>query len=286
MLKRRKPQRVTLRVKTRSRRRKGLGLLVVAVFGSAAAWAAWKAAAPRARAWAAPALTIEAVDASAVPDAARPEVLAVLAALKGRPVSPFEPARLTSSLRARFPYLDGLQLKRSWTARSLTASASLKKAAARVGSSERWLSTEGELFPAPPGLYPEGLARLQLGAAAPEPAELKALAGFLGGLPQGREVREAGYENGGGWSFKLADGLALRWGGLGRAADKWRKLDEVLADARGRYPGVLSANLRYFDDGRILIEPQPKAPEPAKRRPAAKAVRRADAGNPASKDQG
>ncbi|TPW19960.1 MAG: hypothetical protein FD126_2166, partial [Elusimicrobia bacterium] len=104
-----------------------------------------------------------------------------------------------------------------------------------------------------------GLPRVELGAF-PAGGDLGGLArlvlsaGSEGALPAkplayAYDARERG------WTVTLEDGTTLAWGGLDWTEEKLRRLREVLADAAGRVPKGFTADLRYFEDGRILVRP-------------------------------
>jgi hypothetical protein len=201
----------------------------------------------------APMLTVSSVDASGVPERARGEVDKALKPWVGRAVGPFEMSRLEKQLRERFGWLDRLRLSRSWAAHAVRAEAALKQPVAQT-TDRRWLGSDGALFQTPEGLY---AARLPVLAAPKQAVDLRPLVAFLAEF--GPKLKITGAEYSGaeeGWTFWNADGLRLRWGDLARGPEKLEKLSKVLDDARGRFGAVQSADLRFFADGRVLVEPK------------------------------
>jgi hypothetical protein len=100
--------------------------------------------------------------------------------------------------------------------------------------------------------------RLDLSGADHE--ALKALAAFLpqalrpGALDSRLEaMRFISAEDG--WQARLSDGTVALWGDLRFTRQKLARLREVRALAREEFGGALAADLRYFEDGRLLIRP-------------------------------
>lgn len=56
-----------------------------------------------------------------------------------------------------------------------------------------------------------------------------------------------------GWEALLADGTKVLWGGLQFTREKAERLRQALDDARAQQAGEFTADLRYFEDGRILL---------------------------------
>ena len=56
-----------------------------------------------------------------------------------------------------------------------------------------------------------------------------------------------------GWRATLEDGTSVQWGALNWTGEKLSRLREVMEDARGRGLERVSADLRYFEDGKILL---------------------------------
>ena len=58
-----------------------------------------------------------------------------------------------------------------------------------------------------------------------------------------------------GWEASLADGTKVQWGRLEWTKEKLSRLSEAVADARSKEPGAFSADLRWFEDGKVLLKP-------------------------------
>lgn len=258
-------QQVSLRVKVRDRRRRIVArfFLLLALFGGG--WIALKASdlPGRLRRWAGPLLVVESVDASRVPEPARAEVQRAMDPWAGRSVGLLEVGRQEKALRAKLGYLDGLKLERSFSTRIVTASAGLKAPVARViGGSIRWLGADGEIFDAPPGLYTGTLFELK---APKTDVDLKPFVAFLGELGPKLGIVRGEYEGPEeGWTFWDGTGLKLKWGQLSKGPEKLQRLSQVLDDAKGRFGGVGTADLRFFEDGRVLVEPRAAAGRPGR----------------------
>lgn len=175
---------------------------------------------------------------------------------------PFEPDRRGAALLERHPWLEQVSAGRSWTRRTVRFLAVPRAAVAvvpvRQGTS--YLGEDGLLFAAPAAAVPAaGLPRVELGAF-PAGGDLKDLAALVraagaeGALPAkpasyAYDARERG------WQVTLEDGTRLAWGPLGWTDEKLKRLREVLSDAATRLPKGFTADLRYFEDGRILVRP-------------------------------
>ena len=88
-------------------------------------------------------------------------------------------------------------------------------------------------------------------------AAAKALTGMLQGPLAGNlESLARGGSSEEGWEAKLKDGTRVLWGDLRWTDEKSARLREVLDDAGA--PGKrLTADLRHFEDGRILVRAVP-----------------------------
>lgn len=88
-------------------------------------------------------------------------------------------------------------------------------------------------------------------AKAPED-ERRALGAFLSETPVAvSRMRFVSAEDG--WEALLADGTKVLWGGLRFTREKAERLRQALDDARAKQEGQFTADLRYFEDGRILL---------------------------------
>jgi len=174
---------------------------------------------------------------------------------------PGMPARVARDLETRFPCVREVDAERTWSEHSVDFVVTLRRPVAFLGSGksgDRFLGEGGGLFTAPEGLFPEeGLPRADL-KGLPDDADLGkvsrwlAVAGGADGLPA--PMREVRFDKAsGGWSVALADGTHLRWGDLRWTREKLRRLKEVLADASARFGKGLTADLRHFEQGKILI---------------------------------
>jgi len=207
------------------------------------------------------------------------EVAGAPAALAG-PLSRFlrgESAGAGFSARAaelaqRFPALQAVHIRRDWLGHRARVEVTLRRAlgrALRGGRPAGFLDPDGVVFRAPETLYPEARLVLEVGDA--DAARLQALAEALdvlsrdGNLPAPMErlSYRSAYD---GWEVFLRDGTKVLWGDLSWTREKLARLREALAEARGRFPGALAAassrdgvplvaDLRYFEDGRVLLRP-------------------------------
>jgi hypothetical protein len=167
------------------------------------------------------------------------------------------PSEAAEALAKDFPVFSEIKVSRSWRGAPRLTFA-LRRAAARLSDGRSFLSDDGVAFAAPAELFPEPLPQVDVkGAPA---AELKALSAALGvirterGLPSPfKGMRYASREDG--WMAELEDGTKVQWGKLDWTAERIERLKQVLEAARVDLPrpGPLTADLRYFEDGRILV---------------------------------
>ena len=167
----------------------------------------------------------------------------------------------SEELLKRFECLRSVKARRDFRRPIIRFDCELRAALGRVEARGRpagYLGENGALFTAPDGIYDQPLPALELNAAAP--GELKALADFLREFSPSPDLpgalarmRYTSPEDG--WQALLSDGTTVLWGNLDWTAEKLSRLKEVLRDARGRFEGPLTADLRYFEDGKVLLRP-------------------------------
>ncbi|MDE2509619.1 MAG: hypothetical protein KGL74_00730, partial [Elusimicrobia bacterium] len=130
--------------------------------------------------------------------------------------------------------------------------------ALRRGRAAGYLADDGTVFAAPEGVYAPSGASADVGDAADgdrralarEWPALTAPGAFPSPLVEMSYVSAAD-----GWQARLADGTTALWGRLDYTKDKLARLGEALNDARGKNPGAFSADLRWFEDGKVLLRP-------------------------------
>lgn len=254
---RRRRFRVVARPKVRGQRaRKAAAVAAVAVLGGLAAATVWQLrrdapswTALRARL----APRVSSVVVEGAPEPLRGKLERFLTDADGRP------SRVDRSgeLLAAFPCLAGASASRRWLDHELVYRVTVRKAVARTLDG-RGLSDDGVLFPAQDGVpVPDGPA-IDPGAATR--ADLKGFAALLGDLDRASPVqaglRTAKYDGAGAWTLAFEDGTRVDFGDLRWKRQKLERLREVLADGRAQFAGVsLSADLRYFEDGKVLLKP-------------------------------
>lgn len=241
-------QRVSLRVKLqRENGRRRFGLVVFVALAAAAGYALSKADIGSWRAQAAAALTYRSVEAVGVPEGSRARMLELTA----RPPAWGGEAAFAETLAAAFPELKLAGVRRRLIARRLEIAWSQRTPLVRF-SDGRVLAREGGLFR--PAQAEGGVPLVELAGAAAENADGPALAAAFealekSGLPKPARIRLES----GGWRLVWEDGTEAAWGETGRADDKAARLAEVLKDARRRFPARIAADLRFFDDGRVIV---------------------------------
>jgi cell division septal protein FtsQ len=168
-----------------------------------------------------------------------------------------------AALKTKFPCVADVTVRRAWGEKRSTLTPTLRRAQApalRLGRPAGFLSDDGVVFAAPDGAY--ALAGPSVDVAGAGDADLKALArewpalsapgAFPAPLSEMAYVSAAGD---GWWEARLTDGTDVAWGRLDWTKEKLARLAEALADARAKTPGSFSADLRYFEDGKVLLKP-------------------------------
>jgi len=204
---------------------------------------------------------VDSLVVSGAPEPLAGEVLAAVGWEPGQVWGPWAPRRVAEELKSRFSCLSEVRPERSWRAHSVRLAVELRRAVAltRGAGGGGFLAGDGTVFSAPPGVVPEqGLPVVELPAGGKE-ADMRRLAAFIGasggeaGFPSPL-VRAAFAGGDAGWSAELADGTILQWGDLRWTRQKMGRLKEVLTDASAKFGGKLAADLRHFEDGKILIK--------------------------------
>jgi len=206
---------------------------------------------------------VDSVSVLGAPPALERGLLASLGWKAGERWGPVRPYRAARRLRAAFPCIRDVALRRSWLSRSVLYEVALREPLAalyRSGRPSGYLGREGEIFEAPEGVYAQPLPAADV-TLLPAGAPLEELARFIerAGLPDALPAKLAAlrYDPAeGGWTAGLADGTALRWGGLDWTEEKFERLREVFADALPRFGALLAADLRHFEDGKIFVRPR------------------------------
>ncbi len=165
------------------------------------------------------------------------------------------------AIKAKYPSLSDIQVRRNWTEKTATLTLVVRRAVAaatRRGKSAGFLSDDGVVFAAPEGAFTLTGPSVEVSGASP--AELSALArewpilAAPGAFPAALAGMSYGSpENG--WEASLADGTKVQWGRLEWTREKLSRLSEAVADARTKEPGAFSADLRWFEDGKVLLKP-------------------------------
>jgi hypothetical protein len=248
--------RVVVRPKERARRARALAAVAaVAALGAIAFLTVRKLAADIRL----PSLTASAgrVDAAVVEG---PEPLRSLAQAAADAVSGSAGDK-AEAIRARFPSVAEIRVRRPWTEKVATLTLVVRKPVApalRRGKPAGFLAADGVVFDAPEGAFMlsgppvdvSGATAAELSALAREYPELSA-AGALPAPLTGLAFRSAEE----GWEASLADGTKVLWGRLEWTREKLSRLSEAVADARSKEPGAFSADLRWFEDGKVLLKP-------------------------------
>jgi hypothetical protein len=169
-----------------------------------------------------------------------------------------------AALKEKFPCVADVRVRRAWGEKRSTLTPILRRAAApalRRGRPVGFLGDDGATFAAPEGVYEFSGPSVDVADAGE--AELKALAREWPALsdagafpaPLSRMAYVSGPSADAYWEARLTDGTTVAWGRLDWTKEKLARLREALADARGKAPGAFAADLRWFEDGKVLLKP-------------------------------
>lgn len=177
------------------------------------------------------------------------------------------PAAQAAALEDAFPYLKTVAVHRDWLRRRALLTLSLRAAvaaAASRGRSAGYLSDDGMVFAAPDGLYDVSAPVVETAGAGLDELRLAAKIVRAAAAPDAlssplQTLRWVSPQEG--WEARLADGTTVLWGDGRWTSDKLSRLREILADAKTQQgtPSRFVADLRYFEDGRVLLRPMPKS---------------------------
>lgn len=175
------------------------------------------------------------------------------------------PASQAAELQTAFPCFKAVSIRRDWLKRTARLEFTLRGAAAAAtlrGRAAGYLSDDGVVFAAPDGIYAVAGPVVETAGASSDDlktaVKLSRAASLPGALPAALEsLRFVSTQDG--WEARLADGTTVLWGDGRWTSDKLARLREALADARAQAaaPAKFVADLRYFEDGRVLLRPLP-----------------------------
>lgn len=185
----------------------------------------------------------------------------------GQTLSLEESGNLASGISSRFPFLAGTKVSRNWMNGALVVKTSVKSAVCRIiidGRESGYLGEDGKIFHAPAGLY-ENLIPINVFSGKKGGADFLRSRSAPGGLVRFmKDIRSRkgflpfklssiSYSPAGGCTLEALDGSKILWGAYEFMEEKIARLGQILADAGSRAPGPVRVDLRYFGDGRILL---------------------------------
>lgn len=247
--------RVVARPKAKARRvRAAAAFAAVAALGAVAFVTVRKLAAD----FRLPVVSAERADDVALVEGPEPLRSLAQAAADARPGTAGDKAE---ALKAKFPSIAEVGVRRSWTEKTATLTLVVRRAVAaatRRGKPAGFLGDDGFVFAAPEGAFMltgptvevDGAPAGELSALAREWPVLAAAGAFPSALS-----RMAYGSSDDGWEAVLGDGTIVQFGRLEWTREKLSRLSEAVADAKSKEPGAFSADLRWFEDGKVLLRP-------------------------------
>lgn len=165
------------------------------------------------------------------------------------------------ALQRKFPCIADVSVRRPWGERRATLVPVLRRAVAaalRRGKRAGYLGEGGVVFEAPDGVF--AFSGPAVDVADASEGELAALAREWPALSASESFPSPlsllAYRSAeDGWQARLADGTTILWGRLDWTKEKLARLSEALDDARAKAPGAFAADLRFFEDGKVLLKP-------------------------------
>lgn len=268
MSRKRRKQRVALRKRDKDARLKVLkrGLAVVLTVGGLAAGLHWSvkwAGNFGERASASPFLCVRDVRVSGSSSIPSEELKAGLGFGVGDPLLAVRPKECEERLAKRFPQLLDVKLRRMvWGSVILKVHDRKAVALVKQDGGVRAVDANGVLYPPREGL--EGLPELLPCAAEERLVALRFLEIVRErGLFQKEGLLKLGVEPPHDEVvFYLKDGTKISWGALEEKGfdEKYERLRWVMDRMQTEHEGMVYANLRYFDEGKIIVRPKSKKP--------------------------
>jgi cell division septal protein FtsQ len=202
------------------------------------------------------------VNCAGVPKDHLAQVSRIITIKPGTEVTSAQTLALSKTIAMRFPALSDVQVRRNWISKQLMVSARRRSPLAYVvmpGCPDSYVDETGELYSVEPSSSsmnlvalnaPNGLvsARLRQDTVS----ALRVLRDSVGDFPS-RPETIAVDRGETALSLKLADGTLIDWGAMNFTAEKIARLSQVYNSSRARMPGPYRINMRYFEDGRILL---------------------------------
>ena len=255
--------RVVARPQQRARRARLFGAAgATLILGAVAVAAARHEVVELLRARSAPALASSAAPEAAVVDGVAEPFRSLAQAAADAVVG--SAGEKAAALKSKFPCVADVGVRRAWGERRSTLTPVLRRAVApalRRGRAAGFLGDDGATFAVPEGVYEFSGPSVDVADAGAD--ELKALArewpalSASGAFPAPLSLMA--YVFGGSsdayWEARLADGTTVAWGRLDWTKEKLARLREALADAHGKAAGAFAADLRWFEDGKVLLKP-------------------------------
>jgi len=202
-----------------------------------------------------------AVDASGLPAASADAVVKVAAVENNTEMTAVDVATLETKISAAFPELRDVKARRNWLTHRLGIKAQRRIPSAKLVSRDKtigYMDERGEIYktePEPPQTLitvgvPDGFSA---GHFKPETAAFIKNLRDMDGLPA-KPVEISPDKEESSFSVRLAEGSEVNWGGLEHTGEKIARLAQVYGQAAQKLVGPYKINMRYFEDGRILVK--------------------------------
>jgi hypothetical protein len=163
--------------------------------------------------------------------------------------------RAESQLKGHFPAIKAVNFQRDFRANRVVVIVEPRTPIVRWG--ESGMDSEGVIFPIASGAWSQ-LPKIGITAAVPRPL-LGHWFGELAQIPEfWSQVMGIRDDRRGNMIFDLKTGAQVTWGPLDHRVARAKALNlcSILQDAHEHLGGAAAADLRFFDDGRIIVRPK------------------------------
>ncbi|MCX5783445.1 MAG: hypothetical protein NTW04_03275, partial [Elusimicrobia bacterium] len=170
---------------------------------------------------------------------------------------------MEEKIKSAFPFIKQVWARRNWLSGKLHIKVLERRPIAAVLPSPytKFVDEDGEIYPPGISAAPQGIMEVELGDfsgehLSPESIKLIKEANSLkNSFPKAPAaiIFSDGLKNS---MFRLEDGSEVDWGGADFFTEKISRLNQVFEKAYSRATGPFKINMRYFEDGKILLANQ------------------------------
>jgi len=161
-----------------------------------------------------------------------------------------------------FPYLRDIKVRRDWFKKRLVVTAAPRRpvAALSFGGAYSYLDADGTIYPTDPAVRPETLLCVTVSSpvASGVPVNFLSFVKEFTVAQKSMPHRAVSIQTNDDLSdarIELDDGSVVDWGAFTYTTQKVLRLAQAFARAGERFTGPFSVNMRFFEEGKILLKP-------------------------------